>query len=102
MPACLRADPTRRGARVGQSLDRLVAFSDGVFAIAMTLLVLNFTVPTSPDRRNVNQKLSTPLSDQWPELFSYVLSFVVIGRFWLVHHRLSRLVRRIDAPCSSC
>jgi uncharacterized membrane protein len=82
----------------GKSLDRLVAFSDGVFAIAMTLLVLNLTVPTitgSADR--VDEELWRTLSDQWPELFSYALSFWVIGRFWLVHHRMFRLVRRADS-----
>jgi uncharacterized membrane protein len=82
----------------GRALERLVAFSDGVFAIAMTLLVLNLTVPNlsgSTDR--VNEDLWNHLGDQWPELFGYALSFAVIGRYWLVHHRLFRLVRRADS-----
>jgi len=82
----------------GKSLDRLVAFSDGVFAIAMTLLVLNLTVPTiTGSAERVDEELWRTLSDQWPELFSYALSFWVIGRFWLVHHRMVRLVRRADS-----
>ena len=81
----------------GKSLDRLVAFSDGVFAIAMTLLVLNLTVPTlTGSAEHVDEELWRKLRDQWPELFSYALSFWVIGRFWLVHHRMFRLVRRAD------
>jgi uncharacterized membrane protein len=81
----------------GKSLDRLVAFSDGVFAIAMTLLVLNLTVPTlTGSVERVDEELWRRLRDQWPELFSYALSFWVIGRFWLVHHRMFRLVRRAD------
>jgi len=81
----------------GKSLDRLVAFSDGVFAIAMTLLVLNLTVPSlrgSAD--SINDQLWETLKEETPELFSYALSFWVIGRYWLVHHRIFRLVRRAD------
>lgn len=82
----------------GRALDRLVAFSDGVFAIAMTLLVLNLTVPTlTGSTDHVNEELWRRLGDQWPELFGYALSFAVIGRYWLVHHRLFRLVRRVDS-----
>jgi TMEM175 potassium channel family protein len=82
----------------GRSLDRLVAFSDGVFAIAMTLLVLNLTVPSlSGSADKVDEELWQALNDQWPELLSYALSFAVIGRYWLVHHRMFRLVRRADS-----
>jgi uncharacterized membrane protein len=81
----------------GRSLERLVAFSDGVFAIAMTLLVLNLAVPTlSGSAEKVDEELWQTLQDQWPELLSYALSFAVIGRYWLVHHRVFRLVRRAD------
>ena len=82
----------------GKALDRLVAFSDGVFAIAMTLLVLNLTVPSlSGSADKVDEELWRRLRDQSPELLGYALSFWVIGRFWLVHHRLFRLVRRADS-----
>jgi len=82
----------------GKALDRLVAFSDGVFSIAMTLLVLNLTVPTiHGSAEHVDEVLWQTLRDQWPELLSYALSFWVIGRFWLIHHRMFRLVRRADA-----
>ena len=62
---------------------RIVAFSDGVFAIAITLLVLNLNVPEHLH----GQDLTTLLWDQRQDLLAYGLSFAVIGRFWLIHHR---------------
>jgi uncharacterized membrane protein len=73
------------------SVGRLVAFTDGVFAIAITLLVLNFDAPTGPDSELLDQ-----LTEQWPTLLAYFLSFAVIGRFWVVHHRVFQAVRRVD------
>lgn len=62
---------------------RIVAFSDGVFAIAITLLVLQLEVP-----EHVRQDDLWPvLWDQRHDLFAYAISFAVIGRFWVVHHR---------------
>jgi uncharacterized membrane protein len=63
---------------------RIVAFSDGVFAIAITLLVLNLSVP----ERIPGDDLTDALWDQRHDLFAYALSFAVIGRFWLIHHRV--------------
>jgi uncharacterized membrane protein len=74
------------------SVGRLVAFTDGVFAIAITLLVLNFNEPTGPDSEVLDQ-----LTEQWPSLLAYFLSFAVIGRFWVVHHRVFAGVRRLDS-----
>jgi len=74
------------------SVGRLVAFTDGVFAIAITLLVLNFDEPSGPDSEILHQ-----LTDQWPALLAYFLSFAVIGRFWIVHHRVFAGVQRVDA-----
>lgn len=84
------------GIEHGRAVDRLVAFSDCVFSIAMTLLVLNLRVPDliGPEQ---GERLWQQLRDQSPELFSYALSFAVIGRYWLVHHRTFRLVRRADS-----
>lgn len=62
---------------------RIVAFSDGVFAIAITLLVLNLGVP----EHIRHDDLWPVLRDQGQDLFAYALSFAVIGRFWVVHHR---------------
>ena len=69
---------------------RLEAFSDGVFAIAITLLVLELRVPDGP------QPLGTRLIAQWPSFAAFVTSFATIGIMWLNHHRLFMLVRRVD------
>jgi TMEM175 potassium channel family protein len=61
---------------------RIVAFSDGVFAIAITLLVLNLSVPKHIQGSDLNRALW----EQRQDLFAYVISFAVIGRFWIVHH----------------
>jgi uncharacterized membrane protein len=79
----------------GRGLDRVIAFSDGVFAIAITLLVLNFKLPevSGPD---LDQQLFDAIADDWGLWFSFALSFAIIARFWVVHHRLSMLLRKID------
>jgi uncharacterized membrane protein len=63
---------------------RIVAFSDGVFAIAITLLVLNLSVPANLHGKD----LADALWEQRHNISAYALSFAVIGRFWVVHHRL--------------
>jgi TMEM175 potassium channel family protein len=70
---------------------RVVAFSDGVMAIAITLLVLTLDVPNVPDG-----DLAEALGDQWRQYLAFALSFALIGRFWIVHHRAFRLLERFD------
>jgi uncharacterized membrane protein len=79
----------------GLSLDRLTAFTDGVFAIAITLLVLEIPLPHLPNGAPAHE-LATKLGDLWPHALSYVISFVVIGIYWVVHHRMFRFIRRAD------
>jgi uncharacterized membrane protein len=67
---------------------RLETFADGVFAIAITLLVLAIRLPT-PD-----EDLGPALVRQWPEFAGYVVSFLTIGIMWNQHHRLFTLIRR--------
>jgi uncharacterized membrane protein len=78
-----KAATTRR--RDGNEIEfsRIVAFSDGVFAIAITLLVLGLGVP----RHLHGESLGEALWDQRESFFAFALSFAVIGRFWVVHHR---------------
>ena len=73
------------------STGRLEAFSDGVFAIAITLLVLEIRPPEHGD-----QSLARGLVDLWPSYFAYALSFATIGIMWLNHHEVMRLVRAVD------
>ncbi len=74
---------------------RILAFSDAVFAIAMTILVLAITVPNIPDRL-VAEELPGKIADLWPHLFSYMLSFAVIGLHWVGHHMIFARIERYD------
>jgi uncharacterized membrane protein len=79
---------------VRESVDfaRIVAFTDGVFAIAITLLVLSLEVPPGL----AGHALNNYLEDSWPQLFAYFLSFAVIGRFWITHHRAFGMLHDFD------
>ena len=66
----------------GQSLERLTALSDGLFAIAMTLLVLNLTVPTSAQIHS-ERGLWLALGSLGPRLLTYLMSFLTLGIFWV-------------------
>jgi uncharacterized membrane protein len=69
---------------------RVFAFSDGVFAIAMTLLVVGIAVPNVPEA-----DLGDALRDRRPEIISFFVSFTVIGYYWLAHHRLFAQLKRM-------
>ena len=75
------------------STNRLEAFSDGVFAIAATLLVLELHVPPVG-----GGPLFALLAAQWPAYAGYVVSFLTIGIIWVNHHAMFALVRRVDRP----
>ncbi len=70
---------------------RLEAFSDGVFAVAITLLVLQFTVPEV-----ASGKLLANLLGQWPQLVTYIASFLTVGVVWVNHHTIFRNLRTVD------
>ncbi|HUZ01449.1 MAG TPA: TMEM175 family protein [Thermomicrobiaceae bacterium] len=74
---------------------RLAALSDGVFAVAMTLLVLDLRVPDLPPNHAATA-LAHSLLALWPHYLTYALSFVVVGAFWMGHHQTLLLLRRID------
>lgn len=66
---------------------RLTSFSDGVFAVAITLLVLSIAVPELPKHR-ADDLLGRELVNLIPIYWAYVISFFVIGLFWFGHHRI--------------
>ena len=70
---------------------RLEAFSDGVIAIAITLLVLQIRVPHVK-----NGSLLDALLHQWPSYIAFVISFVVIGIMWVSHHSMFEKIARVD------
>ena len=71
---------------------RTEAFSDGVFAIAITLLVLDINVPESDF-----DDLWQGIAHQWPSYLGYVTSFATIGGLWLAHHGIFRRIQYADA-----
>ena len=69
---------------------RLEAFSDGVIAIILTIMVLELKVPATADRH--------ALFHAWPIFISYVLSFFYVAVYWINHHHLFHRVRHVDLP----
>ena len=78
----------------GYGVGRLLTLSDGVFAIALTLLVLSLRV----DVTTPASELGSAIRETRPELYAYGLSVLVIGAFWTGHHRLYARVVRVDVP----
>jgi uncharacterized membrane protein len=72
--------------------NRLEAFSDGVFAIAITLLVLDLKVPPTDSEHNLGHELLR----NWPSYAAYVISFMTIGIIWINHHAAFSRLRAVD------
>jgi uncharacterized membrane protein len=77
---------------VQRELGRINSFSDGVMAVAITLLVLNIEVPQVRDTAD----LPSELWDLLPSLASYALAFALVGRYWILHHGLFEVLRGFD------
>ncbi|MDQ6846579.1 MAG: TMEM175 family protein [Candidatus Dormibacteraeota bacterium] len=73
--------------------ERVQAFSDGVFAVAITLLVLDLIPPPTS-----THDLFAALADRWPDFAAFVLSFLTIGIIWVNHHVVFDAVQRVDRP----
>ncbi|HIK45690.1 MAG TPA: DUF1211 domain-containing protein [Leptolyngbyaceae cyanobacterium M65_K2018_010] len=73
-------------------LDRIIFFSDAVFAIAITLLSLDLRLPGNASAAHI----ASDLVDLWPNYQNYVTSFAVIGLYWISHHHYFRFIRRYD------
>lgn len=76
-------------------LERMVFFSDAVFAIAITLLALDIRLPAGAGEAN-NSELLAQLLSLTPKYLGYIISFFVIGSFWISHHRKFRYINRYD------
>jgi uncharacterized membrane protein len=81
--------------RDGVEFARTVAFTDGLFAIAITLLVVSLAVPTLSDAASVGE-LADKLNDDSSKFVSFAISFAVIGRYWLAHHAYFSALSKID------
>ncbi|MBD1867228.1 DUF1211 domain-containing protein [Cyanobacteria bacterium FACHB-471] len=96
----LRKGPNQRnnaethGAERG--LGRFEGFSDAVFAIALTLLIVEIKAPGSPEGPQGYSDLASAMVGQWREYLALVLCYVVIGAYWLQHHYSGRIYAKTD------
>jgi uncharacterized membrane protein len=79
-----------------RGLSRFEGFSDAVFAIALTLLIVEIKVPGSPDGPQGYSDLARAMAEQWREHLALVLCYVVIGAYWLQHHYSGRIYAKSD------
>jgi len=79
----------------GLAFERVAFFSDAVFAIAITLLIIDVRVPALPEDATADQLLKA-LGSTVPAVFAYALSFATIGLYWLSHWRRYRFIARVD------
>jgi uncharacterized membrane protein len=75
--------------------NRIEALSDGIFAIVMTLLILELHVPKLPATA-ANVEVMAALFGLWPKFVSYLVAFVSLGVFWIAHHIMYHAIRRAD------
>jgi len=87
--------PRRTYGRDSVEFARMLTFTDGLFAIAMTLLVVSLAVPTLSDSDSVGQ-LADKLNDDSATFISFAISFAVIGRYWLAHHTYFSALAHVD------
>lgn len=78
-------------------LSRTIALSDGIFAFALTLLVLSISVPEI-SHSSSSSELWAALKEREGELISYLISFAVIGGFWIRHHKFCGRLKAVDGP----
>ena len=79
-----------------RGLSRFEGFSDAVFAIALTLLIVEIKVPGAPDGPQGYGDLARAMAEQWREHLALVLCYAVIGAYWLQHHYSGRIYIRSD------
>lgn len=79
-----------------RGLSRFEGFSDAVFAIALTLLIVEIKVPGSPDGPHGYHHLFAAMAEQWREHLALILCYVVIGAYWLQHHYSGRIYAKSD------
>lgn len=75
--------------------DRVLNFSDAIFAFAATLLVLKIDLPNIPPEL-IETRLGPEILNLWPAYFANLISFLVIGYYWLTHHAIFNLIRRFN------
>ncbi|MCL5969929.1 MAG: TMEM175 family protein [Patescibacteria group bacterium] len=74
---------------------RLEALTDGIFAFSMTLLVIFIETPKAHHLTNP-QQFQLYLVEQYPQFVSYLITFLLLANFWIIHHRISRFIIRTN------
>ena len=90
------SNPLHHESKKEFQLERLILFSDAVFAIAITLLVIEIRVPELHDDYT-DTALLKKLGQLVPKFLGFIISFFIIGRYWVVHHTIFGFVTRYDA-----
>jgi hypothetical protein len=91
----------RKENELGMTTHRIEALTDGIFAIAMTLLVLNLALPETGNGLTQTVELHKLLIGQTPKFFSYALSFLLLAIYWVLHHRQFHFIKRTEGFTSS-
>ena len=92
-------DTERKGLILSKG--RLETLTDGVFAIIMTILVFNISVPElilSTEGEHAEERLSNKLASLWPDILAYIISFTTLAVYWVTHHRIFRWILYVDRP----
>jgi uncharacterized membrane protein len=103
-PAAANADRLETRWRVGRGVlefDRVSFFTDAVFAIAMTLLVVSIEPPTLTGDPKSPSVMGQALQDLWPQIFSFFLAFLLLARYWLAHHAFASALDHVDRTLAS-
>jgi uncharacterized membrane protein len=89
-------EPSEGGLQRSPDLDRIAFFSDGVFAIAITLLVLDIRLPEPIPGSHASGLVSVLVEELWPDFYSFLISFWFVGTLWIAHHRVFHYIRGYD------
>jgi uncharacterized membrane protein len=88
--------PRARWVETGREMERTYFFSDAVFAIAITLLALDIKIP-KPHSQAIGTELPSVVLAQWQDMLSFFISFLIIGAYWMAHHRMFHYIKSYDA-----
>ena len=95
----MELDAERKGLIFSKG--RLEALTDGVFAIIMTILVFNISVPELilfTEGEHAEERLSDKFASLWPDILAYIISFTTLGVYWVTHHRIFRSILYVNRP----
>ena len=88
--------PKHNESRLDFQIDRISFFSDGVFAIAITLLIIEIKVPVI--EHATNEELMNSLSEMSLKFIGFLISFAIVGHYWSVHHRIFGYIKKYNSP----